>query len=84
MERENGTLVIEERKRLTLGGVKSVDSFTDSKITLTAGAGRVTITGERLRITCFSETTGAFALEGLVSSVAFKSAKTSFIAGLLK
>ena len=78
------TLVLEDRKRLTLTGVIAVDCFTDQKIRLTVQSGKLLIGGEKLKINGFSEGTGDFSCEGVISSVNFLSRQEKFIKRLFK
>lgn len=83
---ENGIqiMTIEERKRLTLSGVTAVDSFTDEKIRLKVRTGGLIITGEKLKISNFSETTGAFSCDGVISGVSLNAKKEGFVKRIFK
>lgn len=62
-------LTIEQRKKISMTAVESVDSFSDTRITLTVGGQKVTIDGLRLKILAFSQGSGAFSASGEVRGV---------------
>ena len=74
------TLTLENRKHITLSGVKSVDSFSPQGMKLTTDGGKVNILGENLKVLSFSKQSGAFSAEGRVDGIRFSGAKT----GLMK
>ncbi|MBQ7164444.1 MAG: YabP/YqfC family sporulation protein [Clostridia bacterium] len=78
---ENGLqiLSLEERKRLTLTCVQAVDSFTEEKIRLKVKTGSLVVTGEKLKINAFSESTGAFSCEGIINSLSFAEKKENLV-----
>ena len=83
---ENGLqiLTLEERKRLTLTCVQSVDAFTEEKIRLKVKSGALVITGEKLKINAFSESSGAFSCEGEIAAVNFSAKKENLVKRLFK
>lgn len=77
----NCLLTLENREKLTLTGVESVDAFSDRSIRLTVCGEKLTIEGEKLKILAFSEGSGNFTASGEVSSLRFgKSAKKGLFA----
>lgn len=66
-------LTIEQRKKISMTAVESVDSFSDSRITLTVGGQKVTIDGLKLKILSFSQGSGAFSASGEVRGVRYGS-----------
>ncbi len=76
-EIKQSVLTIEQPGKLTMSGVASVDSFSESSIVLTVQGKRVTISGSRLKVLSFSEGSGNFAASGEVHSVRY-GAKGSF------
>ena len=69
MENKQSILTIEQQKRLTLTGTSSVDSFSDTCITLTVNGMRVRIMGAHLKVLGFSEASGNFSASGEIASV---------------
>ena len=64
-------LTIEQQKKVTMSGVASVDSFSESVIVLTVNGKKVKIEGNKLKVLAFSEGTGNFAASGEVTLVKF-------------
>lgn len=71
METRQSILTIENQSKLTMSGVSSVDSFSDTEISLTVNGKRVKISGTRLKVLSFSEGSGNFAASGEVTSVRY-------------
>ena len=68
----NHSIVIEQRKNITVNGVESVSAFSEVKITLILqGGDRLHIAGSNLRITAFSKTNGTFIAEGNITGVSY-------------
>ena len=68
-------LTIEQRKKISMTGVESVDAFSESRILLTVGGVRVTIEGAHLKVLAFSQGSGNFSAIGEVSLLRYGSAK---------
>ncbi len=64
-------LVLEERKHLTVCGVKDVDSFDEQTIVALTTMGEITVTGSGLKINRFSVELGELAIDGEISSVSY-------------
>lgn len=80
-------VIIENRKRLNISGVKDVSSFDDETILLDTALGKMTVKGEGLHIESFNTTTGDLTAIGKVHAVVYMSdAKTSggFLSRLLR
>jgi len=84
MENNVQTLVLEDRSRLAVSGVRGVDGFTEERIVLSLDGGKLTVVGEKLKIRSFSEGTGAFCCEGTVTSLKFSGGKMPMIRRLFK
>lgn len=70
--------VIEYKKSLAATGVADVISFNDREIKFTlVEGGKVSVTGEALKIVCFEKRTGEFRLAGVVCGVKFSSGAQS-------
>ncbi|MBP5308765.1 MAG: hypothetical protein J6Z34_06490 [Clostridia bacterium] len=83
---ENGLqmLSLEEQKRLTLTCVQAVESFTGEKIKLKVVTGSLIISGEKLKINSFSENSGAFSCNGVITSLSFGQKKENIVKRLFK
>lgn len=71
-------VIIENRKRLNISGVKDVSSFDDETVLLDTALGRMTVKGEELHIESFNTQTGDLMATGKVHAVVYMSdVKTS-------
>ena len=78
------TAVIEERKKIALTGVVSVDAFTEKQIALTLEGCRAQISGDGLKIVSFSKTSGAFAATGKIEGLRFLHARENPVRRLFR
>ena len=62
-------MTIEQQKSITVTGIESVASFSESQIALSLAGSNVT--GSGLKITGFSKTSGTFTATGSVSGVRY-------------
>lgn len=71
-ETNKHSVLIEQKKNITVSAVESVVAFSEVKIILTLqGGGRMTVLGTGLKITSFSKTSGSFTAEGSVMGVSY-------------
>lgn len=72
MQENKHSIVLEQRKNLSITGVDSVSSFSEVKITLVlVGGERLQVIGTGLKIVGFSKTNGNFQAEGEVTGVSY-------------
>ena len=72
MQDSKHSVVLEQRKSLSIGGVETVSSFSEVKIVLTLlGGERLSVVGTGLKITGFSKTSGTFTAEGDVIGISY-------------
>ena len=72
MQEMKHSIVLEQKKNLTVNGVESVSSFSEVKIVLTLSGGeRLNVIGSGLKITGFSKTSGNFTAEGDVVGISY-------------
>ena len=72
MRENKHSVVLEQKKNLTVSGVDSVSSFSEAKIVLTLiGGERMSIIGSELKIVGFSKTNGSFTAEGTVLGISY-------------
>lgn len=74
-ERVKHSVSIYGRKQLVMEGVKHVDSFDESEISLETNMGNVILKGEGLHITQLNLETGSLAAEGFFTSVQYVESK---------
>ena len=66
------SVIIEQRKNITVTAVESVSAFSEVKIVLVlVGGERLHVAGLGLKITAFSKASGTFTAEGSVSGVSY-------------
>ena len=71
-ETNKHSILIEQRKNITVSAVESVVAFSEVKIVLTLqGGARMSVLGTGLKITSFSKTSGSFTAEGSVTGVSY-------------
>lgn len=82
-EQRQHSVILEQRKNLTISGVESVASFSGVKILLSLTNGeKMQILGTDLKITSFSKTSGAFTAEGTILGIQYNG--KSFMAKVFK
>jgi sporulation protein YabP len=65
------TLILENRKTLSISGITDVDSFDEREIVLYTGQGELTISGRDLHINAISIETGSMSVEGDIWSLQY-------------
>ncbi len=72
MQENKHSVLIEQRKNLSVTAVESVVAFSEVKIVLSlVGGERLTAVGSGLKITGFSRANGTFVAEGTVTGVSY-------------
>ena len=72
MQENKHTVIIEQRKTLSVSEVESVVAFSEVKIILALlGGGRLTVVGSGLKISGFSKASGSFTAEGTVTGITY-------------
>ena len=72
MQEPKHSIVIEQRKNITVSGVESVAAFSQVKIVLVLiGGEKLQITGIHLKITGFSKPNATFTAEGEICSLGY-------------
>ncbi len=66
------SLVMENRRRLALSGVKEVEGFTETEVRLFTEMGQLTVKGKNLRVSQVDTDTGELIMTGdMVTSLVF-------------
>ena len=81
---KQSVLTVENRAKISLTGVDSVDGFSETLISLTVGGVRMQIAGAHLKVLAFSQGTGNFAAVGEVNSVKYGAEKGKWLRRLLR
>ena len=72
MQDNKHSVILEQRKNLSINGVESVSSFSEVKISLALlGGERMSVIGSGLKITGFSKANGTFTAEGDVVGISY-------------
>ena len=72
MQEMKHSVLVEQRKNITVNAVESVVAFSEVKILLSLiGGERMSVLGSDLKITAFSKSSGSFTAEGTVTSVSY-------------
>lgn len=82
-------LVMENRKRIVLSGIKEVDGFTETEVSLYTDMGQLTVKGKNLHVDRFSTESGELVMVGdmvnsLVYSDKMRRTPDNFITKLFK
>ena len=64
-------LILEDRSKLSVTGVRDIDSFDENQITMLTDAGLMSIHGEGLKINKLSVDTGDVDIEGRVWAIEY-------------
>jgi sporulation protein YabP len=71
------SLILENRKNMTVTGVSDVDSFDDQAVVAYTDLGELTVRGKNLHINKLSVETGELALEGEIVSMSYTDNQSS-------
>lgn len=68
---ETSTVLIENRNKLSVTGVKEVDSFSSDCVVFYTVQGQLTVRGSNLKLTGLENTTGVLNVEGGINGVLY-------------
>lgn len=74
-------IIIENRSKLSISGVKDVFSFDDQMVILETELGMLTVKGENLRINKLSIDTTEVVVEGTISGLSYSEKNTNKTSG---
>ena len=75
---------LENKRKLSMTGIKSVDGFSEQYLKLTLSDGRAIISGEKIKITSYNNQLGNLSADGLFSEIKFINKSEPFIKKLFK
>ena len=88
MEQKNETresmLTLENRKKLSLGGVDSVEGYGPQYIKLTSGGIKMTVLGNNIKITSFNKSSGTLTADGVFSEIKYLGKSVPFLKRVFK
>lgn len=64
-------IIMENRRRLTVSGIKDVDSFDEQTVILHTDSGELTVKGRNLHINSFNVEAGDISIDGEFVAVAY-------------
>ena len=68
------SVTIQNRQRAELSGIREVESFDDSGVSLRSSAGDVSVEGEELKIDSFSMESGRVVITGKINGIYYTDA----------
>lgn len=74
---KNHNIILEDRKKFVLTGVKEVISFDDETVMLDTALGKLTIKGATLRIINFEAMSGDLSGEGKIHAIIYTAPESS-------
>lgn len=74
---EKQSLILENRKTLTLNGVSFVESFTDNYVELSTNLGVVSVEGKDLKIESLNQDSGQIRIIGEISGFFYSESKSA-------
>ena len=80
---QNSNIIVENRKRVNVSGVKDALSFDETSIVLDTELGVLTLKGRDFRINKLNVDVGEFVIEGYVDSMAYSDGYAGEGGGLL-
>lgn len=69
-------LIMENRKKLRISGVRDIDGFTENKIIINTVMGELVIKGEELHIEILDAQDGECSINGEISSIVYSRSST--------
>ena len=81
------SVIMEDRRLLTLSGVRDVSGFDERAVVLLTGLGELTVKGLELHISRFDQDTGELTLDGEICELIYAEAepeKKGFFSRLLR
>lgn len=83
---KNQTIILENRKTLTIDCVLNVDSFNEDYLEISTELGGIAVEGKELKIEELRQENGKILISGIISGVFYKETKSSkgFFSGMFK
>lgn len=81
---ENDRLILENRKKLNMTNVSSVDSYSEQVLKLSVRDSKVVINGEKLKIEAYNKASGNLIVDGTINEIRFNANKPPLVKRLFK
>ncbi|MBQ3022210.1 MAG: sporulation protein YabP [Clostridia bacterium] len=87
VNKKTGNIIIENREKLTAGGVRDVESFSPEKIVIVTENSLLTVTGNSMKVKKLSTQSGEIYIEGEITGCVYSAQhgeRESFLRRMLK
>ena len=74
---KNQTIILENKKKLTIDSVLNVDSFNEDYLEISTELGGIAVEGKDLKIEELRQENGRILISGIISGVFYKDIKSS-------
>ena len=81
---ENDKLILENRKKLNMTNVSSVDSYSEQVLKLSVRDNKVVIAGEKLKIEAYNKASGNLIVDGIINDIRYVVNKAPLVKRLFK
>ena len=81
---ESDKLILENRKKLNMTNVSSVDSYSEQVLKLSVRDSKVVINGEKLKIEAYNKASGNLIVDGTINEIRFNVNKPPLVKRLFK
>ena len=81
---ESYKLILENRKKLNMTNVSSVDSYSEQVLKLSVRDSKVIINGEKLKIEAYNKSSGNLIVDGTINEIRFNVNKPPLVKRLFK
>lgn len=77
-------ITLEGRKYLSINNVESVDGYNEQVLRLTVNGSKMTVSGDKIKITAFNKASGSLTAEGQFVEFKFNRKKVPIVKRLFK
>ena len=81
---ENDRLILENRRKLNMTNVTSVDSYSEQILKLSVRESKVVVSGEKLKIEAYNKGSGNLIVEGIINEIRYNVNKPPLVKRLFK
>ena len=81
---ENDRLVLENRRKLNMTNVTSVDSYSEQTLKLSVRESKVVVSGEKLKIEAYNKGSGNLIVDGIINEIRYNVNKPPLVKRLFK
>ena len=81
---ENDRLVLENRRKLNMTNVTSVDSYSEQILKLSVRESKVVVSGEKLKIEAYNKGSGNLIVDGIINEIRYNVNKPPLVKRLFK